>query len=255
MLLLLSPAKKMDFNDEAIPTSETSIPTFLSEAEKLVKKLRKLSKEELKKLMSISDNLAELNWDRFQQWTADTTENTKQAAYAFKGDVYMGLEASSLSKEDINYAQNHLRILSGLYGLLKPLDLIHPYRLEMGTSLQMNDKVSNLYQFWQKKLTKQINEELSNHSSKALINLASNEYSKVADFQNIKFKYLNIKFKYFREGKYKSIGLLAKKARGQIAAYILKNRIEDMQKIKLFDVDGYAFDDKLSSEKEWVFVK
>ena len=205
--------------------------------------------------MKISDSLAELNHRRYAEWQADANEdNARAAIFAFKGDVYQGLDAQSLGARDLNFAQKHLRVLSGLHGLLRPLDLIQPYRLEMGTRLTTR-RGSNLYQFWGDKVTDNINKALAQQTSKVLVNLASNEYYKVVQPARIMGQILNINFKELRDGKYRFVSFSAKKARGLMARYMIDNRITQPDQLRQFDVENYAFNDALSSEDEWIFTR
>lgn len=254
MILVLSPAKSLDF-ETAAKTEKFGQPPFLDESEVLVDQLKELEPSALASLMSLSEKLAVLNSNRFLAWQRPfTPKNSKQALLAFNGDVYEGLAADTLSEEALAWADGHLRILSGLYGLLKPLDLIQPYRLEMGTKLS-GSHGKNLYQFWGDKITEKLNETLATHETPLLINLASNEY-----FKSIKAKQLNGEvitpvFKDRKNGQYKVISFYAKKARGMMAAYIIKNRIEMPEQIKAFDSAGYLFSEEESTQKEWVFLR
>lgn len=255
MIHIISPAKSLDFETEP-KVAVSSIPQFENQSAQIMKKLRGFSKNKLKDLMGISDNLAELNYHRNQYWTISTEskEMAKQAIYAFSGDVYTGLDAYTLSLTDIEYAQNHLRILSGLYGLLKPMDLILPYRLEMGTSIGIA-KSKSLYDFWNKLVTKELNESLKGHHEKALINLASNEYFKAIDTKKLEGHIIHPVFKDEKNGKLKIISFFAKKARGLMSNYIIKNKISSVEDLKGFDYEGYHFDNKLSTDKELIFVR
>ena len=252
MQIIISPAKTLDF--ETTPKlADHTLPTFLEDSCDLMDQLKKLDPTDLSSLMKISEKLGNLNHDRNQSWqTPFTPENSKQCIYAFKGDVYTGLEADDLNKKDIQFAQKHLRVLSGLYGLLKPLDLIQPYRLEMGTRL-VNDKGNNLYQFWGDKITKAINNELENNP--ILINLASNEYSKVLQMKDINAEIITPVFKDKKNGTYKLISFYAKKARGLMSRFIITNKITDPQKIKEFDLAGYQFNQSLTKSNDWVFTR
>ncbi len=254
MLTVISPAKTLDF-ETPVQTKKFSEPSFLSQSKQLVTILKKKSPAELSKLMSISPKLAELNVDRYKTWKPPFTEgNAKQAVLAFKGDVYLGLEAETYSQRDLNFAQNHLRILSGLYGVLKPLDLIQAYRLEMGTKLE-NKRGQDLYEFWGNRITKALNEELSSQRSKVLVNLASNEYFKSVQPKGLKADLITPVFKDYNKGSYKVLSFFAKRARGSMATYIVRNRIDKAEDIKSFDVDGYKFNDSFSSDTEWVFTR
>lgn len=254
MLLVISPAKTLDF-DTPPSTSIYSQPEFLDDSAELIDQLKTLSPSDVSTLMSISDKLGALNSNRFIDWQLPfTSDNSKQALLSFKGDVYEGMDTASLSQDDLTWANDHLRILSGLYGLLKPLDLIQPYRLEMGTKFS-NERGKNLYEFWGNKITDKINHDLAEQKSPVLINLASNEY-----FKSVKTKQLNAAvitpvFKDWKSDKYKIISFYAKKARGMMSAYIIKNRLESPSDIKQFDTAGYAFSAEQSTESEWVFLR
>lgn len=252
MQIIISPAKTLDF--ETPPKfGDYTTPGFLDDSCELIDQLKLLNPDELSALMKISSKLGELNYDRNQFWHVPfTPENAKQCVYAFKGDVYAGLDADKLNKKEILFAQKHLRILSGLYGLLKPLDLIQPYRLEMGTRFS-NKKGKNLYQFWSDKLTNAINKDLNENST--LINLASNEYSKVLQFNNINADIITPIFKDKKNDTYKLISFYAKKARGLMSHFIIRNKITDPEQIKSFDLEGYRFNDTLTNNNEWVFTR
>lgn len=253
MLLVLSPAKTLDF--ETPCDKAASYPKFQKEALELIGVLKEKSPEEIQELMDLSENLAELNAERYRMFSkSKNTKRAKQAVYAFKGDVYVGLEAEELSNEDILYAQDHLRILSGLYGLLRPLDLIQPYRLEMGTRLAFDD-YTTLYNYWADKIVAQVTRDLKNQGDKVLINLASQEYFKAIDRPSLKAKVVNVEFKDFKNGEYKIISFFAKKARGMMAQYIIKNRINELEGIKGFDYDGYWFDAEESDESNLLFKR
>jgi hypothetical protein len=252
MKIVISPAKSLDFETQ-LPTNKHTQGVFLEEAAKINTVLKKKSPKKLSELMSISTNLGELNWQRNQNWQLPfTLKNARQAIYAFKGDVYIGLDAYSLSLSKLDELQNKLRILSGQYGLLKPLDLIQPYRLEMGTKLTIGVK-KDLYQFWDKKITNQLNQELV--ENELFINLASNEYFKVIKPTLLKAKIITPVFKDYKNGKLKIISFFAKKARGLMVRYIIDNSIENIEDLKGFDYEGYAFDSNLSSENELVFTR
>ncbi|TAE01162.1 MAG: peroxide stress protein YaaA [Bacteroidetes bacterium] len=254
MISLISPAKTLDFDTKSRVT-KFSIPDFLTDSEQLMDQLKKCSAAQICELMSISQNLGELNHQRFQSWNPEfDLKNAKQAIFAFKGEVYLGLQAENFENKDLNFAQKNLRILSGLYGLLKPLDLIKPYRLEMGTKF-LNHKGKDLYVFWDKKLSQKVEVELENHADKTLVNLASNEYFKAIKSKLFAHKIITPIFKDFKNNEYKMIGFFAKKARGMMAAFIVKNKIEQPKQIKDFDSEGYVFNPKLSTESEWVFTR
>lgn len=252
MIALISPAKTLDFETKA--TIETvSKPFFVDKANELSKTLSTFTINELSKLMNISHELAELNYSRFKMWKNKPGDNDlKQSLLAFTGEVFRGIGAYSLNEEDFEFAQKHLRILSGLYGVLRPLDGIQAYRLEMGTKVS-HQSFNNLYQFWGDKITKQINEE--HKEEDYIINLASNEYFKAIKTKNLKGKIITPVFKDFNKGELKVVTVYAKNARGKMIRFIIKNRITEPQQLKLFDINGYAFDDKLSDDSSWVFVR
>ncbi|MEE8058960.1 MAG: peroxide stress protein YaaA, partial [Pseudomonadales bacterium] len=238
MLIIISPAKTLDF-ESAATTRVATTADFLNQSQQLIDKLRELSPADISRLMGISAKLGHLNCDRFLNWhTPFDADNAKQAVLAFKGDVYTGLDAESFSGKEFKFSQKHLRILSGLYGLLRPLDLIQPYRLEMGTKFA-NEKGTNLYQFWGEQLTAAVNVQLKKSKSEVLLNLASNEYFKVLQGKSINADIITPAFKDFKNGKYKIISFYAKKARGLMSAYVIKNQITNVEEIKQFDVDGY----------------
>ena len=252
MKLVLSPAKSLNFESE-LPTEQFTESPFLSETEKLNKLLKKKSVKSLSKLMSISENLGQLNYERNQNFTLPfTNKNARPALYAFDGDVYRGLDAYSIDVKKIDFAQNTVRILSGLYGVLKPLDLIQPYRLEMGTKLKVGAK-KNLYEFWQTKITQHLNNELK--EGELFLNLASQEYFKAIDPKTLKVPVITANFKQFKDGKYKNIAIFAKLARGMMARYIIDSQAETIDDIKGFNLDGYGFSEALSNEKELVFTR
>ena len=253
MILLLSPAKTLDFSETELTNHST--PRLLADSEKLVSVLKKKSARSLKKLMNVSDAIAELNVDRFQSFeTPFKLENAKQAVLAFKGDVYTGLQAETFDANDLDFAQTHLRILSGLYGVLTPLDLMQPYRLEMGTRLRQGRK-KNLYEFWDKKITELINADLEDSGNDIVLNLASQEYFHAVKPAILKGKLFHVHFKELRNGAYKVISFNAKKARGTMANQIIKNRINDIEALKPLNVDGYQFNQELSDDTNLVFTK
>ena len=254
MLITLSPAKTLDFETESNLDSFTQ-PRMLEQSKVLNKRLRKLSKDDLQDLMSLSDDLTAVNHQRNRDWSPpfDLT-NAKQAILAFRGAAFTGLDADSYSPEDFETAQRSLRILSGLYGVLRPLDLIQAYRLEMGTKLD-NPGGKNLYEFWDTSITSLINADLDDHNQRVIVNVASNEY-----FKSIKRKILDARvvtpvFKEIKDGKLRTIAAFAKPARGMMAAYIIKNRLEDDDGIKEFNEGGYEVDKSLSTEDEFVFTR
>ena len=255
MLAILSPAKTLDF-DSPLTTDQHSAPEFTKESTALIKTLRQLEPSDIGSLMGISDKLAVLNHNRYAHWSAkfDDASGARASLLAFKGDVYLGLDAQTLSKRDFTWAQKRLRVLSGLYGLLRPLDRIHPYRLEMGTALR-NTAGKDLYEFWGSKVTQALNEALAGQRSKVLINLASNEYYKVVQAQNIDGRIVTINFKEWRRDAYRFVSFSAKKARGLMARYMIDQRAERADDLKTFDVEGYAFNEELSSRDEWIFTR
>ena len=251
MILFLSPAKTLDFEKD-VKVGEATKPVFLQESQKVNAKLKKVSRKKLMELQSISSQLASLNYDRNQQWYVEHDENVKQAVFSFKGDVYVGLQAENWSEADMNFANEHVRILSGLYGILKPSDLIMPYRLEMGTSLKAGRR-EDLYHFWQDKIKAYFKENIE--SDEQVINLASVEYFKAVEKAKVKNPILNVEFKDFSNGKFKIISFFAKKARGLMADYIVRNRIATVEDLKKFDTEGYCFDAKESTESNYVFLR
>jgi cytoplasmic iron level regulating protein YaaA (DUF328/UPF0246 family) len=253
MLVLLSPAKKLNENHSVL--GNATIPQFVDESELLINNLKKYSPKKLGALMSLSDALAELNVNRYHNWDKKHNVKTaKTAALIFDGEAYTGLNAVSLTTKQMSYAQDNLRILSGLYGILKPLDIIHPYRLEMSTKLKVGKK-NNLYEFWGDKIVDEINKILQNQKQKTLVNLASNEYFKVVNTKKLKGDVITPVFKDFNNGKYKMVMVYAKKARGMMANYILTNKIEKIEDLKGFDVDGYCFNAAASKANELVFLR
>jgi uncharacterized protein len=254
MLTVISPAKTLDF-DTPPTTKKISKADFTKQSSELIEIMRKQSPKRLSSLMRISPNLAELNANRFKDWRLPSnTDNAKQAVLAFRGDVYLGLQAENYGERDFTFAQKNLRILSGLYGLLKPLDLIQPYRLEMGIKLK-NKCGKNLYDFWGNTISEALNEELSQHKNKTLINLASNEYFKSVDPDLLPGDVITPVFKDFSNGSYKILGFYAKKARGYMASFIIRNRINKVDDIKEFDIDGYKYNDDMSTTGKWIFTR
>lgn len=254
MLALVSPAKKLKFSDD-LPCEDMSQPVFKDEIQDLVSILKDKSDRDLMSLMSISDKLGALNYERYQSFSSSfDPETSRQAAFLFQGDTYVGLKADTFSNDDLAYAQDHFAILSGLYGVLRPLDLMQPYRLEMGTKLA-NDNGEDLYDFWQGKLTNYLQEQLQSHKAPYLINLASNEYIKAIDAKAFGDKFITCHFKENKDGKLKTIGLLAKRARGTMARYIIQNKIEKPEDLKGFTEDDYAFDASLSDAQNFYFVR
>ncbi|RUO20439.1 peroxide stress protein YaaA [Aliidiomarina iranensis] len=254
MLFVVSPAKNLDYETPA-PIEHFSQPEMLDDAAALVKVCKELSPQQLGSLMSISDKLAGLNAARFAEWATPFTEdNAKQAVFAFNGDVYTGLDATSLTEGDWQYGQKHMRILSGLYGVLKPLDLMQPYRLEMGTKLD-NPRGKDLYSFWGERITEKLNEAIKDTGSDVLINLASNEYFKSVVTKKLNAKVITPVFKDTKNGKLKVISFYAKKARGLMARYIIENKPNSLAELRSFSAAGYYFDESMSSEKELVFCR
>ena len=252
MKIVISPAKSLDFT-RSLPTESTSQSCFLKEAESLNEILKSKSPRELSELMSISASLGELNYKRNNNWKLPfTSSNSRQAIYAFNGDVYKGIDAYSIPKNKIDFLQDTVRIISGLYGLLKPLDLIQPYRLEMGTKMPVGSN-KNLYEFWRRKLTDSVNEELS--EDEVFLNLASNEYIKAIDTKVLNSPMITANFKQFKDGNYKTVAIFSKRARGLMTRYIIDNKIGSIEGIKGFSSDGYLFSEALSSEKELIFTR
>lgn len=254
MLITLSPSKGQDFETPGL-SKTYSKPEALKDSERLIKELRKIKQKDIQDLMSVSENIAKLTVDRYKAFnTPFTPKNAKQAIFAFKGDVYSGIDIETFKEADLKYAQDHLRILSGLYGCLRPLDLIQPYRLEMKTKLA-NARGDNLYQFWGDRITDELNKELEKQQEPVLVNLASNEYFKSVKPKKLKGRLLNINFKETKDGKTRIVAIFAKRARGMMADYILRNRIEKPEDIKKFNAGGYRFSKQLSDDKQWTFVR
>ena len=254
MIILLSPAKTLDYETPPHIAKHTQ-STMLKQASELIEHLRKISPQQLSTMMKLSDKLAALNVARYASWQLPfTSDNAKQAVLAFKGDVYTGLDASTLTEDDLQWAQEHLRILSGLYGLLKPLDLMQAYRLEMGTKLA-NSRGKNLYEYWGNQITDQLNNTLQKNAAPVLLNLASNEYYQSVKTANIQSPVITPIFKDEKNGKYKIISFFAKKARGLMARWIIENRITDTERLKEFASSGYYFSPADSTETQWVFLR
>ncbi|TBX65188.1 peroxide stress protein YaaA [Flavobacterium silvisoli] len=252
MKIVISPAKSLDF-ESPLPTSLYSEAAFLKQSETIQKILKKKKPKQLSALMDISEKLAELNWQRNQDWqTPFTPDNARPAVYAFNGDVYIGLEAYTLPAEKIAVLQDKLRILSGLYGVLKPLDLIQPYRLEMGTKLAIG-KSKNLYEFWKSNITKALNAQLE--KEELFVNLASNEYFDAIDTKKLKVPVITPEFKDYKDGKLKMISFFAKKARGMMVRYIIDTNAETLDDLKGFNYEGYVFDGNLSQGNKLVFTR
>ena len=253
MKIVVSPAKSLDF-ETALPTQKHTEPSFLVEAEKLNNVLQKKSPKNLSDLMSISDKLAQLNWQRNQDWSLPfTQENARPAVYAFNGDVYTGLDGYTIPEDKLDILQDKLRILSGLYGILKPLDLIQPYRLEMGTKLKVG-RSNNLYEFWKKQLTEWLNNELQD--DELFVNLASNEYFSAIDKKALKVPVITPQFKDWKGDKLKMISFFAKKARGMMVRYIIDTGAETIEDLKGFNYDGYGYSEEYTTKpSELVFVR
>lgn len=250
--MVVSPAKTLDYESE-LPIQESTQPEMLEESQQLIDQLKKLTPADVASLMKLSDKLADLNVNRFAHWKQPfNADNARPAIYAFKGDVYTGLDAYSFNKKQMTFAQKHLRILSGLYGLLRPLDLMQPYRLEMGTKFA-NKKGANLYEFWGDTITDKLNDSLK--KGEVILNLASNEYFKSVNTKSLKGEVVTPVFKDQKNGNYKIISFYAKKARGMMAAYVINNQINDAEAIKQFDVAGYRFSEVQSKNNEWVFLR
>jgi len=249
MLAVISPSKTQDF--EPVQVSTFTQTRQIEQSQILVDLLKGKTQDDIASLMSISDKLSKLNFDRFRTFnTPFTLSNAKQALLAFKGDVYNGIDAPSLSLDDLKFAQDHLRMLSGLYGVIRPLDLIQPYRLEMGTKLK-NDQGKNLYEFW----GSQISQVLNKDELEVIINLASNEYFKGVDKKSINAKIINIAFKELKSDTYKIVGIYAKRARGLMVNYMIKNRLTEPESLKDFNVEGYQFRQDMSDDLTWVFTR
>ncbi|MCH4245651.1 peroxide stress protein YaaA [Acinetobacter gerneri] len=254
MLALISPAKTLDYQS-TLPTDEHTLPRLLQQSQQLIDVSRKLSASQIASLMSVSEKIANLNVERFRDWDSDfDLSNARQAIFAFKGDVYTGLDAYHLDEKDFKFAQKHLRMLSGLYGLLRPLDLMMPYRLEMGTRLE-NPRGHNLYEFWGDIITNLINEDLEQAGSNVLVNIASDEYYKSVKESKIKAEIIKPVFLDQKNGKYKVISFYAKKARGLMARFIIENQLSSIDDLKSFNTDGYYFDAASSLAGELVFKR
>ena len=254
MLALISPAKTLDY-ESTLPTDHYTLPRLLDQSQQLIDVARQLSATEIAQLMSVSEKIAQLNVARFHDWQADFNfSNARQAIFAFKGDVYTGLDAYALADQEIEFAQQHLRMLSGLYGLLRPLDLMMPYRLEMGTKLA-NPVGANLYAFWGDIITNLINADLAETKSEVLVNIASDEYYKSVNEKKINAEIIKPIFLDQKNGKYKVISFYAKKARGLMARYIIENKLEHAEDLKSFNTDGYYFDAESSLKGELVFKR
>ncbi len=252
MKIVISPAKSLNF-EKQLPTLNYTEPQFLKQATTIQNTLKKKKPNQLSELMDISEKLAELNWQRNQEWKPSfTLENARQAIYAFDGDVYTGLDVYGLANDKLAALQNKLRILSGLYGLLRPLDLMQAYRLEMGTSLPIGEN-KNLYEFWKKTITKSLNDELE--KGELFINLSSNEYFSAVDLKTLKVPVITPEFKDYKDGKLKMISFFAKKARGMMVRFIIDTNAETIDDLKGFNYEGYAFDANLSKGNSLVFTR
>jgi len=254
MLIILSPSKTINTNN-TISTSTFTQPYFINRSAKIVSKIKKLIPSDLSNLMNISPKLSQLNFDRFQHWNSiHNLSNSKQALLSFKGEVFNGLDVNTFSEEDLLYSQDHLFILSGLYGVLRPLDLIQPYRLEISTKIEI-EKLANLYAYWQNIITQELNKSIASKKTNILINLASNEYFKVIDKKKLHANIITPVFKENKNGKYKIVTIYAKKARGLMTNYILRNKIEKAENLKFFDEEGYYYNEPLSDDKQFVFTR
>ena len=254
MIIVLSPAKTLDYEFNA--NGDHSVPAFLSQSSKLIKELKKKEPKDIASLMGLSDKLATLNFDRYQSWTAakKVSNDSKPSMLVFKGDVYQGLQAQDLTKSEMKFAQKHIRILSGLYGILRPLDLMKPYRLEMGTKLK-TENAMNLYEFWGNKIQKNVLNELKDQKSDLLVNLASNEYFSALGKLPEEINTISPVFKDYKNGKYKIISFYAKKARGLMARWIIQNKVKDFEDFVKFNVDGYKFSKTESTLSTPVFLR
>ena len=255
MIYLLSPAKNMDFKRTPADVEFTD-PVFIKEAQALSEKLKTLSPKQISKLMNINATLGQLNFERYQAWGSQMINVDASASlFAFTGEVYRGLSATDFRKEDIDFAQDHLRILSGLYGVLRPKDRIMPYRLEMGTRLEVKRSVKNLYQFWENKLRQVLNDELQGHKNAFIINLASNEYIKAVAKKSLNFPMINCHFLDWKAGKFQSVMTWAKLARGKMARSVIKNKVDDLKSLKNLSFDNYKYDPSQSDEYNFVFAR
>ena len=254
MISIISPAKKLNFNSES-PIKAFTQCDFLNESKILVDQAKEYSFDDIMKLMSVSENIANLTAQRFQDWNMPFDgQNAKQAVLAFNGDTYTGLDAENFNSDDFNYSQDHLRILSGLYGLLRPLDLIQPYRLEMGTTMN-NSKGKNLYEFWGTKISEQLNRDVNNHKSKYIVNCASDEYFKVIDLPTLNVPVIKPIFKDVKNGVPKVISFFAKRARGMMSKFIIKNRVQSIDDLHAFNDNGYEFQPAQSENHELLYIR
>jgi cytoplasmic iron level regulating protein YaaA (DUF328/UPF0246 family) len=253
MILIISPSKTQDFKSRQY--SRFTVPVMLEQSQQLIDALKGLNPEQIAGLMGVSDKLAQLNWQRFQDFTVPfDLENAKQALLVFKGDVFSPIDVEAYTDEDFSFAQDHVRILSGLYGILRPLDLIQSYRLEMGIKSGFSGR-KNLYEFWGRQVTDVLNEDLDHETKPLLVNLASDEYFKVIQPQKITAPILKISFKENKNGTYRVIAIHAKRARGLMINFVVTNHLEKVQDLKTFNLEGYQFNDILSSDQEWVFCR
>lgn len=254
MIAILSPAKTLNF-DKRFKNTEHAQPLFKSQALEIIETLREYSPVDLAGLMKINDELAELNFFRHIEWTENhTIENSKQAMLAYHGAVYQGLNAESFNERQLKYAQQHLRILSGLYGVLRPMDIVQPYRLEMGTKLK-NSRGKDLYAFWREDITAYFDEEFNKTSDRVLLNLASNEYFTAIDARKLNAQIIIPVFKEYRQGTYKNVTIYAKRARGLMARFVIENEIDEVDALKSFEEDGYEFNENLSDARNLVFTR
>lgn len=254
MIIILSPAKSL-YDHSPVQFEKFTEPEFMAEAEKVVSVMKKKKPAQLATLMDISPKLATLNFHRYQNWTSPlTSENKWQAVLMYNGDVYQGMKAETFSPAEFEIAQQKLRILSAVYGLLKPLDLIQPYRLEMGTNISVSRK-KNLYEFWKVKITAKLNQQLAQTDQNILINLASNEYFSTVDAKKLKARIITPSFKEQKDSKYQMVSFYAKRARGLMSRFIIQNNITNTEEIKAFDLEGYYFNNQLSKENNWVFTR
>ena len=253
MLFLLSPAKSLDYETPAPPALAHTLPQFIKQSTQLIELLRPMSPQQVSELMNLSDELSALNVARYAAWKPRfTAKNAKQAILAFNGDVYEGLDAKSLKATDLEWAQQHVASLSGLYGLLRPLDWMQPYRLEMGTALA-NPAGNNLYKFWGDAIAKHLNAQLAEEKAPTVVNLASNEYFKAVDRKALNARVVECVFEEYKNGQYKIVSFFAKRARGLMARYAIQNRIKDVKKLEAFTSEGYAFHSSVSAPDRLVF--
>ena len=252
MLFLLSPAKSLDY-ESPLPAVTASQPQFVAQSTALIATLKKKTPKQIAELMDLSEALAKLNTDRYKAWTPEfTQENARPAVLAFNGDVYEGLNAPSLKPKDLQWAQEHVAILSGLYGVLRPLDLMQPYRLEMGTSLK-HGKTANLYQFWGTQIADYLNQQLASHKEPVIVNLASQEYFKAVDRKTLQARVVECVFQDFKNGQYKIISFFAKRARGLMARFAIEHKVKTVEQLKAFNLEGYVFASDVSDADTLVF--